>query len=276
VNRAALAHFLRSRREALRPEDVGLLPGSRRRTSGLRREELAALSGVSADYYARIEQQRGAIPSEQVIAAIAVALRLSADERDHVFRLAGHPTPRRVFRSDHVSPGMMRIFDQLQSEAAEVMNSLGEPLRQTRLAIAIFGDETPYTGPARSRIYRWFTDPTARMLYPGEDRPRHSRTMAGTLRSAYAKDGENSRAAELASVLLAASSEFTDLWDQHVIAVPHFEPKRILHPQVGLLELHAQTLIDPDQSQFLLVFTPIPSTETREKLQFLSVVGADA
>jgi hypothetical protein len=98
--------------------------------------------------------------------------------------------------------------------------------------------------------------------------------MAGTLRAAYGKDGEHSRAAELSRALLAASAEFAELWNQHIIAGPYFEPKRILHPQAGLLEFHAQTLIDPDQTQSLLVFTPIPGTGTREKLHFLSVVGA--
>src|SRR4051812_16674634 len=120
MDRAALAHFLRTRREALQPGDVGLPRGSRRRTSGLRREEIAALSGVSSDYYARIEQQRGPVPSEQVIAAIAAGLRLSLTERDHLFRLAGHPAPRRVSRADHINPGMMRILDRLEDDVAQV------------------------------------------------------------------------------------------------------------------------------------------------------------
>ena len=90
-DRAELADFLRTRREALQPEDVGLPRGARRRTAGLRREEVAALCGMSADYYSRLEQERGPHPSEQMLAAIARGLRLSLDERDHLFRLAGHP-----------------------------------------------------------------------------------------------------------------------------------------------------------------------------------------
>jgi len=276
VDRTALAHFLRARREALQPEDVGLPRGKRRRTSGLRREEAAALSEVSADYYARIEQQRGAVPSEQVIAAIAAGLRLSADERDHLYALAGHVAPRHVSRSDHVNPGMMQIFDRLEDDIAEVLNNIGEPLLQTRLAMAIFGDRNSYEGRARSRTYRWFTDPAARALYPAEDHPRHSRTMVGTLRGAYTQDGEGSRAGDLIRNLLRSSSEFRELWDQHIVTGPYFEPKRILHPHAGPLELYAQTLADPGQSQSLLVLTPVPGTGTREKLEFLSVIGAEA
>ena len=92
MDRAQLAAFLRTRREALQPEDVGLPRGPRRRTGGLRREEVAVLSGMSTDYYSRIEQRRGPNPSEQMLAAIARGLHLSLDERDHLFRLAGHAT----------------------------------------------------------------------------------------------------------------------------------------------------------------------------------------
>src|SRR6185436_16037869 len=113
MDRAQLADFLRRRREALQPEDVGLSRGPRRRTAGLRREEVAALCDMSVDYYSRLEQQRGPQPSEQMIAAIARGLRLTLDERDYLFRLAGHTAPARAQRTDHVSPGMLRILDRL-------------------------------------------------------------------------------------------------------------------------------------------------------------------
>src|SRR3954469_1993558 len=125
MNRAELADFLRTRREALQPEDVGLPRGHRRRTRGLRREEVAALSCMSSDYYSRIEQQRGPRPSEQMLAAIARGLRLPLEERDHLFRLGGYPTPRRATRADHINPGMMRIFDGLEDAAAQVVSDLG-------------------------------------------------------------------------------------------------------------------------------------------------------
>lgn len=101
IDREGLADFLRRRREALQPEDVGLPRGQRRRTSGLRREEVAALSHMSTDYYSRIEQERGPQPSEQMIAAIAQGVHLSSAERDHLFRLAGHRPPASSAAGDH-------------------------------------------------------------------------------------------------------------------------------------------------------------------------------
>src|SRR4051812_28862631 len=141
MNRAELADFLRARREALQPEDVGLPRGHRRRTRGLRREEVAALSCMSSDYYSRIEQQRGPRPSEQMLAAIARGLRLPLDERDHLFHLAGYAIPKRDLRGDHINPGMLRIFDRMRDTPAQVMSHLGETLAQNRLSRALLGDQ---------------------------------------------------------------------------------------------------------------------------------------
>ncbi|GAB2804196.1 helix-turn-helix transcriptional regulator [Actinoallomurus bryophytorum] len=273
MDRVRLAGFLRTRREALQPEDVGLPRGQRRRTGGLRREEVAALCGMSADYYSRIEQQRGPNPSEQMLAAIARGLRLSPDERDQLFRLAGHAVPRRVLRDDHINPGVMRILDRLEDTPAQVMSHLGETLRQTRLAVALLGDESGYTGMARSLHFRWFTDPVSRFVYPEEDHPMHGRLIAAGLYAAYARDGNGSRAAAMVEVLLAASPEFAAIWREHPVMGPYCEPTRIQHPQFGVLELNRQTLVDPDRSQALLVFTAVPGSESHEKLQLLSAAG---
>ncbi|MBX7268775.1 helix-turn-helix domain-containing protein [Micromonospora sp. Llam7] len=274
MDRVRLAEFLRTRREALQPEDVGLPRGQRRRrTGGLRREEVAALSDMSTDYYSRIEQQRGPHPSEQMLASIARGLRLSLAERDHLFRLGGYPTPQRVRRNDHLNPGMMRVFDGLGDAAAQVVSDLGETLAQTRLASALLGDETAYTGLARSLHYRWFTDPDTRRIHPEPDHARHSRLVAADLHRAYTRDGRHSRAAEIVDALLTGSPEFVELWGEHPVTGPYCAPKRIQHPQLGLLELHCQVLVDPDQSQLLQVFTATPGTESHEKLQLLSVVA---
>jgi transcriptional regulator with XRE-family HTH domain len=163
MDRPELADFLRIRRQALQPEDVGLFRGPRRRTSGLRREEVAELCGMSVDYYARLERGNGPQPSEQMAAALARGLRLSLAERDHLFLLAGHNAPQRILRSDHVSPGLMRVLDRLDDTPAQIMGGLGETLVQTRLARALPGDQTQFTGLARSAVYRWFTDPASRL-----------------------------------------------------------------------------------------------------------------
>jgi hypothetical protein len=274
MDRAELADFLRVRREALQPEDVGLTRGPRRRAAGLRREEVAAISGVSSDYYSRIEQRRGPVPSEQILAALAHGLHLTLAERDHLFRLAGHAVPQRMVRGDHINAGMMRVLDRMADTPAQVENVLGETLRQTRLAVALLGDETAYTGMERSRVYRWFTDPAVREMFPEEDHDHHGRTLTAQLASVHARTGRKSPADALLGALRERSDEFVRLWDEHPIVGPYCEPKRIQHPELGLVELYGQTLLDPDQFQTLVIFTAAPASESYEKLQLLSVIGA--
>jgi transcriptional regulator with XRE-family HTH domain len=273
MDRAQLADFLRTRREALQPEDVGLPRGPRRRTGGLRREEVAALAGMSADYYSRIEQQRGPTPSEPMLAALARGLHLSLDERDHLFRLGGHPVPQRTLRDDHISPGLMRVLDRLTDTPAMVVSRFGETLLQTRMAVALLGDESRFTGLARSVVYRWFTDPSSREIYPAEDHPKHARVFTSQLRSAYAA-APRSRAGEIVDALLATSAEFAEIWAEHTIGATHTDLKRFAHPQLGELTLYCQNLYDLDQAQALLVFTAAPGSPSYEKLQLLAAVDA--
>ncbi|WP_405662617.1 helix-turn-helix transcriptional regulator [Streptomyces sp. NBC_01166] len=278
IDRAGLAAFLRHRRELLQPEDVGLPRGQRRRTSGLRREEVAELCHMSTDYYARLERERGPQPSEPMIASIAQGLHLSLDERDHLFRLAGHTPPVRGTGtvSEHISPGLLRILDRLDDTPAEVVTELGETLRQTPLGTALTGDTTRYTGPARSIGYRWFTDPAARELYAPDDHAFLSRMFASGLREVAALRGPGSRAARYAELLLTRSDEFRGLWDKHEVGVRPHHVKRFVHPEVGALELNCQNLLDPDQSHRLLVYTAVPGSESHDKLRLLAVIGPPA
>jgi transcriptional regulator with XRE-family HTH domain len=270
MDRRLLADFLRTRREALQPEDVGLPRGARRRTGGLRREEVAALAGMSADYYGRIEQQRGPLPSEQMLAALARALHLSLTERDHLFDLGGHPAPRRVLRDDHVSPTMMRIVERLADTPALVMSRFGETLLQTQPAVALFGDYTRFTGMSRYLVYRWFTDPAQRALYPVEDHDLRGRVFTVDIRAAYTAD-PTGRAGEIVTALLEVSPEFGEVWQRHEVDVTHHHDlKRYRHPELGELELYGQRLVDPDQAQELLVFSATPGTPSHEKLQLLA------
>jgi transcriptional regulator with XRE-family HTH domain len=274
IDRAGLAEFLVRRRGALQPEDVGLSRGQRRRTKGLRREEVAALCHMSTDYYSRLERQRGPQPSEQMIASIAQGLHLSRDERDHLFRLAGHQPPARGAGTDHISPGMLRIFDRLTDTPAEIVTELGETLRQTPLGVALFGDLCRYTGASRSIGYRWFTDPAARDLQPPEDHEFYSRMYVSGLRGVLTLRGPGSKAAELAELLTGQSEEFRMLWKEHEVGIRPREVKRYQHPSVGPLELNCQILLDPNESHTLLVYTAAPGSESYEKLQLLSVLGA--
>lgn len=276
IDRAGLAEFLRRRRESLQPEDVGLPRGQRRRTSGLRREEVAALCHMSTDYYARLERERGPQPSEQMIASIAQGLHLSLDERDHLFRLAGHHPPARGGVAEHISPGMLRVLDRLDDTPAEIVTELGETLRQTRLGVALVGDLTSYTGPARSIGYRWFTDPATRAIYAPEDHDFLSRMWASGLREVMGRRGRESRAAYLAELLLADNEEFRAVWNEHEVGIRPHDVKHFVHPELGRLDLNCQSLLDPKQSQSLLVYTAVPGSESYEKLQLLSVIGAQA
>lgn len=273
IDRTGLADFLRMRRESLQPEDVGLPRGSRRRTSGLRREEVAALCHMSADYYARLERARGPHPSEQMTASIAQGLHLGLGERDHLYRLAGYRPPLRGAASEHVSPGMLRIFAGLGDTPAEIITELGETLRQTPLAVALTGDAAQYRGRERSLGYRWFTDPTARERYDVSDHDFLSRLFAAGLREVVAMRGADSRAAGFADELYRRSEEFARLWDAHEVGLRPSQGKRFLHPEVGAIDLDCQTLLDPDQSHRLLVYTAVPGSESYEKLRLLSVIA---
>jgi transcriptional regulator with XRE-family HTH domain len=273
MDRRALADFLRRRREVLQPQEVGLPAGQRRRTRGLRREEVAVLAAMSTDYYTRLEQQRGPQPSEQMLGSLARALRLTNDERDYLFQIAGHNAPTAAAAATHVAPALLRVLDRLSDTPALIVSNLGETLVQNRMADALFGDKSAYTGLARSEIYRWFTDPAERLRYPEHDRDRQSRAQVANLRAAYGTMGPPSRAGELARALQRASPEFAALWERHEVAKRFEDHKTLIHPELGPIEVDCQVLFTEDQSQALLVLTAPPRTEGYEKLQLLAVVG---
>lgn len=273
IDRSALADFLRTRREALQPEDVGLPRGPRRRTAGLRREEAAALAHMSTDYYARLERARGPQPSPQMLGAIAQGFHLSRAERDHLFRVAGHIPDERGSTTEHISPGLQRILDRLDDTPAEIITELGETLRQSPLGAALTGDASVRTGPERSLGYRWFSDPASRALYAPEEHEFLSRLFAAGLRELAGRRGPGSRAALLADQLLERSAEFRTLWAAHEVGLRPRQTKTFVHPSVGVLELHCQTLVDPETSHSLLVYTAVPGSESADRLRLLAVVG---
>ena len=276
MDRTALADFLRRRREELQPADVGLTVGARRRAPGLRREEVATLTGMSADYYTRLEQGRGPQPSEQMLAALARALRLSDDERDYLFRVAGHAAPDRTSGLPHVAPALLRVLDRLEDTPALVLSDLGETLIANRLAVALFGDNSGRAGFGRSDVWRWFTEPEARLVYPEEDRERQSRALVANLRAAYGRSGPRSRAAAMVTALAAESPEFAELWERHEVARRFEDHKVLVHRELGPIELDCQVLFTEDQSQALLVLTAPPRTVAAEKLALLGVLGTQS
>ena len=273
MNRAELADFLRRGRTRLAPSDVGLAPGARRRTPGLRREEVAQLAGMSADYYTRLEQSRGPRPSRQMLTALARALRLTADERDHLFHLAGEEPPRRETASTHVAPGLMLILDRLHDTPAQVMTDLGELLAQNAMARALTHDVMSRPRHERNLLRLFFLAPDALPSFPEEDRDEHARAHVAHLRAVAASRPDDPEPAALVAELLVGSDEFARIWAQHDVAVRRKATKRFQHPLVGLLELDCEILLSHEHHQLLVVHTARPGTESHERLQLLKVLG---
>lgn len=272
MDRDGLAEFLRLRRESLQPGEVGLVPGQRRRTPGLRREEVADLAAMSTDFYARLEQARGSRPSEQTVAAVARALRLTPDERDHVYRLAGYTPPPRAYRTDQVTPSLLRVLGQLDTPA-QVVSDLGVTLVQNPLAVALLGNQLTGHGLRRNSIFRWFMDPAARGRVPEEDHAFHGRNYVATIRAAHGRAPNDPEAVELVDALITGSEEFAVLWARHEVAYRIETRKRFLHPAVGLLTLDCQVLTAENLTERLVVFTAVPGTDDAERLKLLAVIG---
>ena len=269
MHRAELADFLRTRRESLQPDEVGVTPGTRRRTLGLRREEVAWLAGMSTDYYARLEQQRATQPSEQILVAIARALHLTGEESAHLFRLAGHHQPAPRDRYDHIEPALLRVLDRLDDTPAMIVTDLAFTLVQNDLAIALLGDETRYEGLAGSSYYRWFTDAEARALSPEREHETHSRLNVAGLRAALSSGGEDPTATTMVDDLLLRSPEFAALWAEHIVAERLGDEKTIIHPGLGEIAFDCQPLYVENRAQALLVLTPRAGTDAAEKLRLL-------
>ncbi|MEU3615331.1 helix-turn-helix transcriptional regulator [Streptomyces sp. NPDC006872] len=274
MNHSELAAYLKSRRARIRPTEVGLPVGPRRRVPGLRREEVAQLAGLSADYYTELERGRGAQPSAQVLAALARALRLNGDQRDHLFHLADRPVPPAAHGSTaHVQPALLGLLDRLTTTPAQVITDLHETVVQNELAVALVGRHPAVRGPAASFVYRWFTEPEARAVYPAEDHPHHSRVFVADLQAVAARRGGDSEVHQMVAALRRHSEEFTVLWDTHDVALRRTDHKRIAHPTLGVIELDCHSLFSEDGRQRLLWFTAPPGSEGAAQLELLSVIG---
>ncbi|MEV5434706.1 helix-turn-helix transcriptional regulator [Streptomyces sp. NPDC052682] len=273
MNRAELADFLRRSRARLEPSDVGLAAGARRRTPGLRREEVAGLAGMSVDYYTRLEQARGPRPSRQMLTALARALRLTDDERDHLFHLTGEEPPRRETASGHVRPGLLLVLDRLHDTPAQVVTDWSEVLAQNAMAKALVGDLMSRPPGRRNLARLFFLDPAARELFPPEDRPEHARGHVASLRAVTAARPDDPRPAALVAELRSRSEEFARLWEEHEVSLRRRNTKCFQHPVVGRLELDCEVLLSHEHHQLLIIHTARPGTDAHERLNLLRVVG---
>ncbi|MDJ1640318.1 helix-turn-helix transcriptional regulator [Streptomyces pakalii] len=274
MERDQLADFLRRRREAIRPAEVGIAGGPRRRTSGLRREEVAMLAGMSVDYVVRLEQGRSSQPSPQLLTALARALRLTDDERDHLFHLAGHQPPPADAVAGLARAGLVRMLDLLGDTPAMVVSDLGEVLAQNRMSLLLAGDHTGFSGDRRYLVYRWFTDPAVRAAGAPEEHEHQARQLVADLRAAAGRRSGDPVVARLIDRLRAASEEFRRIWAEHEVGVRRADRKTLLHPRVGRLVMDCETLVTPDHGQLLLVLTPADAG-TRERLDLLRVLGIE-
>jgi transcriptional regulator with XRE-family HTH domain len=227
---------------------------------------------MSVDYVVRLEQGRSSQPSAQLLGALARALRLSDDERDHLFHLAGQRPPPADGVARLARAGLLRMLDLLVDTPAMVLSDLGEVLAQNRTAVLLSGDLTRFTGDRRYLVYRWFTDEAARAVHPAGDAERHGREFVADLRAAAGRRSGDPVIAGLVARLLAASDDFGRLWAGHEVAVRRADRKTLVNPRVGALLLDCETLMTPDLGQQLLVLTPA-DTETRERLELLRVLG---
>ncbi|XVQ15223.1 helix-turn-helix transcriptional regulator [Spirillospora sp. CA-255316] len=251
-----LGAFLKSRRDRLGPEAVGLAPGARRRVPGLRRDEVAGLASMSADYYTELEQGRGQCPSEPVLHALARALRLDTDETGHLFHLAGYAVP---FGGEplQMQAALRQLMERLEDTPALVISDMHEVVVQNHAAQVLVGPQAGLRGIRASFLYHWFTVPATRDLYPPDDHDYHSRLLVSDLRAALARRGNADRTgAALVDHLLAASEEFAGLWRAREVSVRHEEHKRIVNPALGTVKVTCNSIVTADAAQRLLWLVP--------------------
>jgi transcriptional regulator with XRE-family HTH domain len=234
VRRRELAAFLRSRRERVMPGDVGLPDAGRRRTPGLRREEVATLAGVGVTWYTWLEQARDIHVSEQVLRAIARTLLLDTHERAHLFTLAGAPAPTEYVDSLAVTPEVRAIMDKLDPFPAFVSNGRYDLLAYNRAYQVLVGDLDALPDEERNTLWLMFTKTTtSRCFVDGEEARAR---MVAQLRGAMAEHVAEPAWKCLVRRLQEASPAFTELWERHDVAHPETMRKRLLHPELGLLQ----------------------------------------
>ncbi|MCT2584614.1 helix-turn-helix transcriptional regulator [Actinophytocola gossypii] len=270
-----LGDFLRARRSRLRPQDVGLEPGGRRKVPGLRREELALLAGLSTDYYQRMEQGREVRPSDDLLDALATALNLDDGERRHLFGLA-----HAIRRSAPVHPprGPERVPDSTR-HLLHAMNTPGlvlgrhlDVLAWNPLAAALLGDPATLPPAQRNLLIGLFLDPEARQRCL--DWEGFAVQYIGMLRAAVATDPTHPRATTIIEELSVRSAAFRRLWAQYDVRDWVHGTKLFRHLEVGEITLTWDTYPLPGSpGPTLLVYTAEPGTADAERLQLLAKIS---
>jgi transcriptional regulator with XRE-family HTH domain len=243
--RRELAAFLRSRRDRLSPQVLGLPDGGRRRTPGLRREEVAQHAGVGLTWYTWLEQGRAINASAEVLSAIARTLRLDRFERAHLFTLAGVPDPDLPVEDEVVPRSVLAMLQQLHPMPAHVVTSRYDLLAWNQAYAALMGDLESIPRERRNALWLLFTEPSWRELVV--DWHSSSRHVLARFRANMAAHVGEPAWTGLVAELSEVSEEFRELWSHHEVTSPDDKRKRYLHPAVGLLELEATSLWIGDQ-----------------------------
>jgi transcriptional regulator with XRE-family HTH domain len=256
--RELLGEFLRRRRETLSPVEAGLPARQRRRTPGLRRDEVAELANMSTVYYERLEQGRAPRPSPTVLAAMSTALRLSANERDHLYRLAGQAAPAVATGSEEADPNLASVLREVGGTMPGfISNDLGDLLAQNRINVQLFGDLAGRPGRAANLVYRWFAVPGWRDRFGPSDRhDLAARCYVADLRAEVTRRGTDPAAAALVTDLRAASDEFGELWDRHDVSALYCSFDVVHDERTGPIAVDCKLVTSPHSRQRLLLMEP--------------------
>ncbi|BCJ48344.1 transcriptional regulator [Actinoplanes ianthinogenes] len=275
MDRRELADFLRSRRERISPADVGLPAGPRRRTPGLRREEVAQLAYISTEYYTRLEQGRAPCPSREVLSGLARALRLSDPERAHLHHLAGAPPAPPAGPSREVRQSILDLLHRLPQAAATVLTASFEVIAWNDLAAALMEDFSATPRRDRNLVRRVFLGPhrDGHRLFGVSDADRFATQSAQRLRATVARYPDDPELAELVRDLLAGSARFRELWESHDVSAEPTLVKTFRHPQVGPITVNCDVLDITDRDQRVIIYTAEPGSPSEQALRLLSVIG---
>ncbi|MDW5328421.1 helix-turn-helix transcriptional regulator [Plantactinospora sp. KLBMP9567] len=265
MTRSDLGAYLTARRAQVTPAEANLRSTGHRRVPGLRREEVALLAGVSTDYYIRLEQGRERTPSAHVVDALAVALRLDEDGRQHLFRLAGlSPSTRTAAGTGPVDPSLLELMDAWPHNPAIIYNRACDVLASNTIADALFHDWTH----SRNLMHVVFTDPAARTFY--QDWHDVAVNSVAGFRLGHGQAPADPRIRQVLTELLERSPEFIELWARHDARGKALERKRFRHPDVGPLTLTMQTFdVRSSPGQELVVYHAEPASASRAALALL-------
>jgi transcriptional regulator with XRE-family HTH domain len=268
-----LAGCLRAWRERLAPAEAGLPAGRGRRTPGLRREEVAGLAGVSLDYLSRLEQGRAQSPSASVLASLARALRLTEDERAHLFRLAGQVEPGPGTINRHISPSLHRLLDRLTDVPVMVVDAAGEIVAANPLANALMGDLSGASRRERTIPWRHFSGIPSRLERTPEENAEAEEAMAADLRDALGRFPDDVYLNELIRDLRDSSPRFAELWERRPVTRTPSRRKSFNHPEIGTITLDCDALAVQGADLQVIVYTAPAGTPAADALALLGAIG---